>query len=204
MLVLKYDQDPTTISQALEVLRSGGVVIYPTDTLYGMGCDAGNPQAINKVYNIKKLSKRKPLSLLCSDLEQVAEYAQLNNDAFKLMRRVLPGPYTFILPATRKVPRIIMNNKREVGIRVPDNPICLDLIRELGNPIMNTSATYESDVDEAPNDPELIQKFYPGADVLIDCGSLEYCQSSVLDMSTSPITLIRRGKGDVDQFLSLN
>lgn len=202
MIVLQYDQDPETIiEQAAQKLRAGGVVIYPTDTLYGMGCDALNPQAINRVYNIKKLNKRKPLSLLCSDLEQIAKYAHINEQAYTLLKRLLPGPYTFILPATKLVPRVVVNKQRKVGIRVPNNEICLGIIRELGNPLMNTSADYET--DEELNEPELIKTYYRDADMLIDCGSVELSQSSVIDLSGATPTVIRYGKGDVEEALCI-
>ena len=202
MIVLQYDQDPETIiEQAAQKLRAGGVVIYPTDTLYGMGCDALNPQAINRVYNIKKLNKRKPLSLLCSDLEQIAKYAHINEQAYTLLKRLLPGPYTFILPATKLVPRVVVNKQRKVGIRVPNNEICLGIIRELGNPLMNTSADYET--DEELNEPELIKTYYRDADMLIDCGSVELCQSSVIDLSGATPTVIRYGKGNVEDALCI-
>ncbi len=202
MIVVQYEQDPETIiEQAAQRLRSGGVVIYPTDTLYGMGCDALNPQAINRVYNIKKLNKRKPLSLLCSDLEQIAKYAHINEQAYTLLKRLLPGPYTFILPATKLVPRVVVNKQRKVGIRVPNNEICLGIIRELGNPLMNTSADYET--DEELNEPELIKTYYRDADMLIDCGPVELSQSSVIDLSGAAPTVIRYGKGDVEDALCI-
>lgn len=203
MIVYHYDQNPeTAIEQAAESLRSGGVVIYPTDTLYGMGCDTRNPQAINRVYNIKKLNKRKPLSLLCSDLEQIVKYAQLNNTAFDLLKRLLPGPYTFILPATRLVPRVVMNSQRKVGIRVPDNPVCLGIIKALGSPLMNTSADYET--DDQLNDPEIIKVQYKAADILIDCGPLEHSQSSIIDLSTTPPVVVRQGKGPIEEFMCID
>ncbi|MGM9992511.1 MAG: L-threonylcarbamoyladenylate synthase [Candidatus Bruticola sp.] len=201
MIVVQYDQDPETITQAVQKLRSGGVIIYPTDTLYGIGCDALNPQAINRVYNIKKLNKRKPLSLLCCDLSQISKYAHVNQQAYTLLRRLLPGPYTFILPATKLVPRVVVNKQRKVGIRVPDNEVCLNIIRELGSPLMNTSASYET--DEEVNDPEVIKTYYRDVDMLIDCGPAEWSQSSIIDLSGSAPSVIRYGKGDVESALCI-
>ncbi|MBQ7529722.1 threonylcarbamoyl-AMP synthase [bacterium] len=200
MEIMTYT-DNQAVDRAVEILQNGGVVIYPTDTLYGMGCDFQNSQAISKVYNIKKISKRKPLSLLCKDLDQISQYAQLSNSAFRLLKKLLPGPYTFILPATHAVPKILMNNQRKVGIRVPDNPICLEIIERLGSPLLSTSAIYEGDTDD--NDPQEIQKQYRDADLLIDSGILEYSQSSVIDISTIPPIVIRQGKGPIEQFIHL-
>jgi tRNA threonylcarbamoyl adenosine modification protein (Sua5/YciO/YrdC/YwlC family) len=203
MIVAKYNGDPSIVDQAVDSLRTCGVVIYPTDTLYGMGCDAGNPKAISRVYNIKKLNKHKPLSLLCSDLDQVVKYAKLNNTAFALLKRLLPGPYTFILPATRLVPRVIMSPSRKVGIRIPNNQVCLELIRRLDGPLMNTSADYESD-DDIFNDPQIIKDCYRGADMLIDCGPVEWVKSSVIDLSDQTPLVIRQGKGPIEDFICLD
>lgn len=193
--------DNRVIEKSVNILQRGGVVIYPTDTLYGMGCDFQNSQAINKVYSIKKISKRKPLSLLCKDIDQISQYAQLSNSAFRLLKKLLPGPYTFILPATHAVPKILMNNQRKVGIRVPDEPICLEIIERLGSPLLSTSAIYEGDTED--NDPQEIKVQYREADLLIDKGILEYSQSSVIDISTIPPIVIRQGKGPIEQFIHL-
>lgn len=202
MKVLKCDVAPDAAAQAAEALRSGDVIIYPTDTLYGMGCDSMNPQAISRVYSIKKLNKRKHLTLLCCDIEQISKYAQLSNTAYALLKRLLPGPYTFILPATRLVPRIVIDSQRKVGIRVPDNEICLEIIRQLGRPVLNTSASYD-DEDSEENDPEIIKDKYREANLLLDCGSLENAQSSVIDISADPPIVVREGKGDIDKVMCI-
>lgn len=197
MLVLNCDHvKAKNIERATTVLQSGGVIVYPTDTVYGMGCDLLNPQAIDRVYSIKKIHRRKPLSLICSDLNQIAQYAQLTNTAYKLMRQLLPGPYTFVLQATRLVPRIMMTKQRTVGIRVPDNEVCLSIVRGLGNPLVNTSATGG---DEEPvSSPEAIQKNFPSLDLILDAGLLTSDPSTVIDLSKDPPVIIREGKGPTD------
>jgi len=189
------------IQRAVEALRSGGVIVYPTDTVYGMGCDLLNPQAIDRVYFLKRMPRRKPLSLICADLAQIAEYAQLSNTAYRLMKRLLPGPYTFILQATRLVPRVMMTKQRTVGIRVPDNDLCLSLVRELGNPLVNTSASGSE--DEVVSDPEAIQEAYPQIDLMLESGLLRSEPSTVLDLTKDPPTVLREGKGSVEEFLSI-
>lgn len=197
MLVLKCNEDlnPRDLARAVDILRSGGVVVYPTDTVYGMGCDLNNPQAINRVYSIKKIPQRKPLALLCSDLKQISAYAQFSNPAFNLMKRVTPGPYTFVMQGTRLVPRIMMTKQRTVGIRIPDNEVCLELIRGLGNPMVNTSASASED---DCSDPEVIAENFPGIDLLLDAGPLASENSTILDISTLPVTILREGKGPID------
>lgn len=201
MLVLKCSTTKAkAVQRAVEILQSGGVIIYPTDTIYGIGCDMLNPQAIDRVYSIKKLHKRKPLSLICSNLNQIAEYAQLNNTAFNMMRRMLPGPYTFILQATRLVPRIMMTKQRTVGIRVPDNELLLNIITELGHPLVNTSATLEN-TDIC--DPDDIKNAFPLADLLLDAGICSPEPSTVIDISKTPATVLREGKGPIDGIIDL-
>jgi len=151
--------------------------------------------------SFKRMPRRKPLSLICADLAQIAEYAQLSNTAYRLMKRLLPGPYTFILQATRLVPRVMMTKQRTVGIRVPDNDLCLSLVRELGNPLVNTSASGSE--DEVVSDPEAIQEAYPQIDLMLESGLLRSEPSTVLDLTKDPPTVLREGKGPVEEFLSI-
>ncbi len=201
MLVLRCDDNlnPKDIERAVNILQTGGVVVYPTDTVYGMGCDLTNPQAIGRIYNLKNIPRRKPLSLLCSDIKQISDYAQCSTPAYSLMKRITPGPYTFVMQATRLVPRIMMTKQRTVGIRVPDNAICLELIRGLGNPLVNTSAS-DRELDEI-SDPRIIEKRYPSIDLLIDAGPLPSDTSTMLDISMFPPTVLREGKGPIEEFL---
>ena len=197
MLLLHCEPDERwkNVPRAVEVLRAGGVIVYPTDTVYGMGCDLLNRRAIEKVYQYKKMPRQKPLSFICADLAQVAEYAQLSNAAFKLMRRLLPGPYTFILEATRLVPKVMLSKQHTVGIRVPDNEICLDLVRGLGNPLVNTSAS--TDLEEVISDPDVVQREFHMVDLMLTTGPLESDPSTIIDFTSDEPTILRQGKGDL-------
>lgn len=188
------------IKKAVEVLKEGGIIVYPTDTVYGMGCDLFNKQAIERIYAIKRRNKKEPLSFICADLKDISNYALVSNYAYKTMRRLLPGAYTFVLEASRQVPKILLTKRRTVGIRVPDNKICLALVGELGHPLINTSAKLEQ--DEILSDPfEIEKKFKKLVDLVIDGGSLASDQSSVIDMIDDVPTVLRPGKGDVSDFL---
>ncbi len=187
------------IRKAVEVLQQGGIIIYPTDTVYGMGCDLFKKNGIEKIYEIKRRSKKEPLSFICSDLKDISNYALVSNYAYKTMRRLLPGPYTFVLEASREVPKILLTKRKTVGIRVPDNAICLSLVRELGHPIINTSAKLEQ--DEILSDPtEIERKFKSGVDMVIDGGILASEQSSVISLIDDIPQVLRVGKGNVSDF----
>ncbi|MDZ7262422.1 MAG: L-threonylcarbamoyladenylate synthase [candidate division KSB1 bacterium] len=187
------------ITQAVEVLKSGGVIAYPTDTIYGIGCDIFNKKAIERIYQIKGKEKREPLSFICPDLKDISKYAHVSNAAYKIMNHLLPGPYTFVLRGTRLVPKIMLSKRRTVGIRVPDNQICLLMLKEFGNPIVSTSASLSD--DEILNDPEKIEeKMGKQLDLILDAGLLGLTPSSVIDLTTEPPTVLRRGKGDVSMF----
>lgn len=187
------------ISRAVEVLTQGGVIVYPTDTVYGMGCDLLNKRAIERIYQLKKLHRRKPLSFICEDLKQISEYAQLSNPAYKMMKRLLPGPFTFILNAKNDVPKIVMTKQRTVGIRVPDNEICLGIVRALGRPLVNTSAS--SSEDEVVSDPDQIEEQYHQADLMLADGLLESDPSTVVDFTGDEPVVVRQGRGDLSGYL---
>lgn len=201
MLVMGCGRDENwkSVSKAVEVMRSGGVVVYPTDTVYGMGCDLLNKKALERVYQIKKMPRQKPLSIICADLGQVAEYAQLSNSAFKLLKRALPGPFTFVLQATRLVPKVMLSKQHTVGIRVPDHPICLEIAKNLGNPIVNTSAS--CDIEEVVSDPEIIEREFHMVDLMLSDGWLESDPSTVVDLTGEFPEIIRDGKGDLSEFM---
>jgi tRNA threonylcarbamoyl adenosine modification protein (Sua5/YciO/YrdC/YwlC family) len=186
------------IRKAVDILRDGGIIVYPTDTVYGLGCDLFNKRGIEKIYEIKHRNKKQPLSFICADLKDISQYAMVSNFAYKTMRRLLPGPYTFILEASRMVPKILLQKRNAVGIRVPDNEICLALVRELGNPIINTSAKLEQ--DEIVSDPSEIEKKMKQVDLVIDGGSLASEQSSVISLVDDIPQVLRAGKGDVAYF----
>jgi tRNA threonylcarbamoyl adenosine modification protein (Sua5/YciO/YrdC/YwlC family) len=188
------------IRKAIEILQDGGIVIYPTDTVYGIGCDLFNKRGIEKIYEIKRRSKKQPLSFVCADLKDISRYARVSDYAYKTMRRLLPGPYTFILEASRLVPKIILPKRQTTGIRVPDNQICLSLVGELGHPIISTSVTVE-DGDVLSNPLEIKEKFEHCVDLIIDGGILIPEPSSVISLVDDNIEIIRVGKGDVSTLM---
>jgi tRNA threonylcarbamoyl adenosine modification protein (Sua5/YciO/YrdC/YwlC family) len=188
------------IKKAVEILRDGGVIIYPTDTVYGLGCDLYNKKGIEKIYEIKKRNKKQPFSFVCADLKDISRYARVSDYAYKTMKRLLPGPSTFILEASRLVPKIILPKRQTTGIRVPDNRICLALVRELGQPIISTSVKAEN--GDILSDPYNIkEKFGHFVDLVIDGGTLAPEQSSVVSLVDDIIEVIRVGKGDVSTLI---
>lgn len=183
------------IRKLVFVLREGGVIAYPTDTVYGLGCDLHNRKALERLYQAKRLRHHKPLSFICADLKGISRYARVTDLAYKVMHRLLPGPFTFILPATREVPKIMLPHQKTVGIRIPDNEICLGLVKELGNPIVSTSASLG---EEKPlSEPAEIETlFSPYLDALLDAGPLPNVPSTVIDLTGQVPVLVREGKGD--------
>jgi len=201
MIITINPKDPQTrlIRKVVEVLEKGGVIGYPTDTIYGVGCDLFNPEAIRKVHRLKKLDGKKPLSFICSDLKDISRYAYVSNYAYKMMKRLLPGAYTFILKATKLVPKIAMTKQNTVGIRIPDNKICLSLVRELGHPIISTSV-YKPD-EGLYNDPaEIEERFGRQLNLVIDGGAIVAEHSSIIDLTDDFPKVMRVGKGDVSLF----
>lgn len=195
--------DPKKLQRITEILRDGGVAIYPTDTVYGMGCDIHNARAVEKVARIKGVKPQKnDFSFICYDLSHIADYARVSNAAFKLMKKALPGPYTFILEASYKVPKLLNTNKKQVGIRVPDHNIPRSMVYQLGNPIITTSIKDEDEIIEYSTDPELIfEKFQHQVDLVIDGGYGGNIGSSIIDATTDDFEIIREGLGDITQFL---
>jgi len=188
------------IKKAVDILRAGGVIIYPTDTVYGLGCDLSNKKGIEKIYEIKKRNKKQPLSFICSDLKHISQYAKVTDYAYKTMRRFLPGSYTFILEASRLVPKIILPKRPTTGIRVPDNNICLALVRELGQPIISTSV--KTAEGEDMGNPYIIEEYWGKlVDLIIDGGNIIPEPSSVISLVDDNIEVLRIGKGDVSAFI---
>lgn len=190
---------PRKIGQAVEVLRSGGVIIYPTDTFYGIGCDLFNKKAIERIYQIKRRPKTKPFSFICADLKDIAQYAIVSNYAYKTMRRFLPGPYTFVLKGTKQVPRMMLSNRKMVGIRVPDDPIALSLVAALGHPIISTSATIAPE-DIISNASLLADALGHSVDLVVDGGPRGFEPSSVISLTDDQPVVLRQGKGEVSFF----
>jgi tRNA threonylcarbamoyl adenosine modification protein (Sua5/YciO/YrdC/YwlC family) len=194
--------DERKIRQVVECLRNGGVIIYPTDTVYGLGCDIYNTRAVEKVARIKGVKPQKNnFSFICYDLSHIADYARVGNVTFKVMKKVLPGPYTFILDATNNVPKLLNTNKKTVGIRVPDHMIPRLIVKELGNPIVTTSIKDEDEIIEYSTDPELIfEKFQHQVDMVIDGGYGGNIGSTIIMANTDDLQIVREGLGDISIF----
>ncbi len=182
-----------------EILRKGGIIAYPTDTYYGIGCDILNKKAIEKIYLLKGRSRSQPFSFICSGLTDISQYAKVSNYAYKTMKRLLPGPYTFILEGSRLVPDLMVTKRKTAGIRVPDNAICLALVEALGNPIISTSATMSDGA--IFYDPSLIHDYFgKRLDAVIDGGPAPGNPSSVISLIDDQPEVIRKGAGDVSIF----
>lgn len=189
------------LQQAVEIIKSGGVIIYPTDTVYAFGCDIYNHKAIERINKLKRLPKENDnYAIICHDLSHLSDYTmQLPNVIFKMMKRVLPGPYTFILKANQQVPKLFHSKKKTIGIRVPDNTIARALVKELGNPLVSSSINDEDDIIEYTTDPDLIwEKYREHIDLLVDGGYGDNQASTVLDCTNEEIEVIREGKGSID------
>ena len=190
--------DERQLKMVLECLKDGGVIIFPTDTIYALGCDILRPRAIDRIAQIKGIRKEKAnFSFLCHDLSQLSDYTKpISNEVFKLMKSTLPGPFTYILNANNNVPNIFQSKKKTVGIRIPDNKIPLQIIRELGNPIMSTSVHDEDEIIEYSTDPGLIhEKFEKSVDIVIDGGYGDNEPSTIVDCTGDEIVILREGKG---------
>ena len=202
MLIAINNQNPQMrlIRRAVETLRGGGIVIYPTDTVYGMGCDLFNKKGIERIYEIQRRDRKQPLSFICADLKDISRYARVSDDAYKIMKRLLPGPYTFVLEASRLVPKIILPKRQTTGIRIPDNRICQALVAEMGSPVISTSV--KDGGGELLSDPRIIDELFgKRVDMIIDGGIIAAAPSSVVSLLAEGIEVIRAGKGDVSAFL---
>ncbi|MGF1556333.1 L-threonylcarbamoyladenylate synthase [Paucihalobacter sp.] len=194
--------NPKQIKQVVEVLRRGGLVIYPTDTVYGLGCDITNIKALERIARIKGVKLEKSnFSFICHDLSDLSDYIkQIDTATFKILKRALPGPYTFILPGAKSLPHPFKKRKT-VGIRIPDNNITLEIVRQLGNPLVSTSIRDEDEILEYTTDPELIlEKWDNLVDLVIDGGYGDNEASTVIDLSLEPPEIVRQGKGSIEIF----
>jgi tRNA threonylcarbamoyl adenosine modification protein (Sua5/YciO/YrdC/YwlC family) len=201
-LIRIYEENPNPkdIKKVVDVLRKGGLIIYPTDTVYGLGCDITNTSALERIAQIKQVKLEKAnFSFICEDLSNLSDYVkQIDSPTFKLLKRNLPGPFTFILPGNNNLPNVF-KKKKTVGIRVPDNNICRAIVRELGNPIVSTSIKDEDEVIEYTTDPELIlEKWDKLVDIVIDGGYGDNVGSTVIDLTGDEPELIREGKGSLE------
>lgn len=206
MLIKIYEENPNpkAIEKVVEVLRNGGVIIYPTDTIYGIGCDITNHKAVERVCQIRGIKTDKAnLSFICNDLTSIAQYTKpLNTATFRLLKRSLPGPFTFIFNASGQVPKLLSTKKKTVGIRVPDNNIAREIVAQLGNPIITTSIRDDDEIIEYSTDPELIyEKYGELVDIVIDGGYGENVPSTIVDCTTGEFEIIRQGKGVIEEYI---
>ncbi|MBD1923952.1 threonylcarbamoyl-AMP synthase [Microcoleus sp. FACHB-831] len=198
-----HPETPQTrlVEQIVQALRNGAVMLYPSDTVYAIGCDMNSKSALERVRRIKQLSNDKPLTFLCSSLSNIAQYALVNDSAYRIMKSLIPGPYTFLLPATKLVPRLVQNPKRKTtGIRVPDHQICQSLLQALGNPIISTSAHLQEDEGGTPTAPleraKLFDQLDKLVDVIVDDGvEPGFEVSTILDLTNEEPALVRQGLG---------
>jgi tRNA threonylcarbamoyl adenosine modification protein (Sua5/YciO/YrdC/YwlC family) len=206
MLIRIYPENPNpkAIEQVVQVLRRGGLIIYPTDTVYGLGCDITNHRAIEAVARIRNIKPEKAnFSFICSDLSNLADYTKpIDNAVFRVLKKALPGPFTFILNASGNVPKLLSSNKKTVGIRVPDNDIAREIVKQLGNPILSTSIKDDDDIIEYSTDPELIYEKYENlVDLVIDGGYGGNMASTVVDVTSGEFEVLREGKGELEMYL---
>jgi tRNA threonylcarbamoyl adenosine modification protein (Sua5/YciO/YrdC/YwlC family) len=188
------------VEQVVKSLRNGAIVCYPTDTGYGIGCDLFNQKAIKLLVQLKKRPKDKPFSFMCSDLTDISQYAHVSNTAYRLLKKNLPGPYTFVLPGTKLVPKVMATKQKTVGIRVPSHPICKLLLETLGNPIVNTSVQLEDEEIKLAEPFEIEEYLGKRIELVVDGGPIYPDPSSVIDLTSDSPEILRVGKGDVNPF----
>ncbi|MDA3883630.1 MAG: L-threonylcarbamoyladenylate synthase [Bacteroidales bacterium] len=198
-----YNENPNEriVSQVVELLKRGGVIIYPTDTVYGLGCDITNQKAVERIARIKGVRLEKSnFSFICYDLSHLSDFTKnIDNQTYKIMKRNTPGPFTFILRANSNVPKLFKSKKKTVGIRIPDNNICREIVRVLGNPILTTSVKNEDDIIEYTTDPELLKEEYDNlVDMVIDGGFGNNVASTVVDCSEQEYEILRQGIGELE------
>ena len=187
------------INKAIEVLKNGGVIIYPTDTVYGLGCDVYNHKAIKRIYEIKNESETKLFSFIVSNLKNISQYAKVSDYAYKTIKRLTPGPYTFVLPASKDIPKKLWTKRKTVGIRIPDNPIAKQLAEGLGNPIVSTSTTTR--LGQQLSNPEEIRAIFDfSVDLMLSLGEQNSKPSSIIDLSEDTPEILREGAGDLSMF----
>lgn len=189
------------VDRAVEVLRRSGVIVYPTDTIYGLGCDVASKAAVERIRRIKGRDADKPMSFVCSDLVQISRYGHVSNFVHRILKRFLPGPYTFVLTATRETPRVLQSKQKTVGVRMPDHPVPLALVERLGNPVVSTSAN-ESNEEVVTNPADLERIFGNRVDLIMECGTLPVQASSVVSLVDDTVEILREGQGDLSYFRS--
>lgn len=201
MLIKLFEDNPNErdILKIVSLLRKGGIIIYPTDTVYAIGCDINNVKAVQRIAALKGVKPEKAsFSMICRDLSNIATYAKVSDEIFKIMKRCLPGPFTFILNATTKLPNILMNRRKTIGIRIPANYIAMAIVEELGNPLLTTSVHDDDEIVEYTTDPELIhEKYCKSVDLVIDGGYGHNVASTVVDCTGDEPEIIRQGIGEL-------
>jgi tRNA threonylcarbamoyl adenosine modification protein (Sua5/YciO/YrdC/YwlC family) len=191
--------EPRKIQQAVDALEAGAIIGYPTDTVYGLGCDLMNKKAVERLYAVKRMPRSQPLAFICPDLADIARYAVVEKPEYRILRHYLPGPYCFILNATREVPKLVLSKRKTVGIRVPDHAITLALARGLGRPLISTTA--QIDGGEPYVDPAEIDDAFPGLGLVVDGGGGQLVPTTIIDLTESPPKVLREGAGPVDDFV---
>jgi tRNA threonylcarbamoyl adenosine modification protein (Sua5/YciO/YrdC/YwlC family) len=196
LAINKDHPEPRKIRRVVDLLEKGACIGYPTDTVYGLGCDLFAKQAIERLYQIKGMHREKSLAFICPDLADIARYAIVENPQYRVLKRCLPGPYCFILTATREVPKMVMNKQKTVGIRVPNHPVVLAIVRELGRPLISTTAARGG--DDAMIDPWEIDESFPGLELVVDAEGSGVVPTTVVDLSQGDIRIVREGAGPIE------
>ena len=191
--------EPRKIRRAVDALSAGEVIGYPTDTVYGLGCDIASKKAVDRLYQIKPMDRAHPLAFICPDLSEIARYAVVDNQVYRVLRRFLPGPYCFILEATREVPRLLQTKRKTIGIRVPDHAVITAVVKELGRPVISTTAQRPG--NDVHVDPNEIDDDFKGLGLVIDSGAGGVVPTTVVDLTVSPPVIIREGAGPIEDFV---
>lgn len=191
--------EPRKIARAVQILRDGGIIGYPTDTVYGLGCAVTKKSAIERLYQVKGMPKGKSLALICPDLSDIAKYAVVENQVYRVLKHHLPGPYCFILPATREVPKMLLSKQKTIGIRVPDHPVAHALVTELGEPLISTTAAPPG--EDPLVDPWEIRETFHGLEMVLDAGGGGTVPTTVVDLSQGEIDIVREGAGSTEELV---
>lgn len=191
--------EPRKIRRAVDALEAGEVIGYPTDTVYGLGCDLTNKRAVDRLYSIKGVDASHPLAFICPDLGNIAHYAVVENHHYRVLKRFLPGPYCFILQATREVPKLVQSKRKTVGIRIPDHEVIRAITRELGRPVISTTAQRPG--EEPHVDPREIDEAFRGLGLVLDAGGGGVVPTTVIDLTQIPPVIVREGAGPIEEFL---
>jgi tRNA threonylcarbamoyl adenosine modification protein (Sua5/YciO/YrdC/YwlC family) len=188
--------EPRQVKRAVDALSAGDVIAYPTDTVYGLGCDILNKKAIDRLYQIKSMDRSHQLAFICPDLGDIARYAVVENPAYRILRRLLPGPYCFILEATREVPKLLQSKRKTVGIRIPHHEVILSIVRGLGRPVISTTANLKG--QDAFVDPDELDEHFPGLSMVLDAGAGGTVPTTVVDLTSGVPVVVREGAGPID------